>query len=466
MNFKSNNVPNYFAYFALVAWFFVSVQFFKTKKIELAILLTIIGGYLALPVKVVIQLPVVPLNKDNICCIAALIGFCIMKKQKIKVFGQTPLINFFALLLIISPFLTALSNTESLWIGNKAIQGLTLYDGLLTSINQCIYVLVPFVLGRTLFDHYSQQLLLFRFLVGAGLIYSLPMLLEIRISPQLHTWIYGFFPHSFLQQFRKDGFRPVVFLGHGLLVAFFASITVLCAATLIDLKEKIRKFKPSNTLYYLIAVLVMCKSMGALIYGVIATASIRFTSFNLQLLTAKIIAIISVSYPLLCILNLFPHAMILDWAYSSDAERGESLQFRFDNEIRLLNHAKEKIWFGWGSWGRNRVYSQETGEDESITDGEWIITFGQFGWVGYIAQRGLLMLPVFLTSQTLKKTKSNQEKILLVAHALLLSIISVDQIPNSSLSPMTWLIAGGLLGRIELVKSKKPLEPVEHNMKM
>lgn len=61
---------------------------------------------------------------------------------------------------------------------------------------------------------------MFRFLVIAGLIYTVPMLYEIRMSPQLHTIFYGYFPHSFGQQARGGGFRPVVFMGHGLLVGF------------------------------------------------------------------------------------------------------------------------------------------------------------------------------------------------------------------------------------------------------
>ena len=69
-----------------------------------------------------------------------------------------------------------------------------------------------------------------RGLVVAGLIYSLPMLFEVRMSPQLHTWIYGYFPHSFGQQMRDGGFRPVVFIGHGLGVAFFVMTTVVAAA--------------------------------------------------------------------------------------------------------------------------------------------------------------------------------------------------------------------------------------------
>ena len=55
----------------------------------------------------------------------------------------------------------------------------------------------------------------------AGLIYSLPMLLEIRFAPQFSYWFYGYWIELFDQQIRFGGYRPVVFMGHGLVTAFF-----------------------------------------------------------------------------------------------------------------------------------------------------------------------------------------------------------------------------------------------------
>ena len=43
----------------------------------------------------------------------------------------------------------------------------------------------------------SEEIL--RVLIIAGLVYSVPMLFEIRLSPQLHNWIYGYYPSQFVQ---------------------------------------------------------------------------------------------------------------------------------------------------------------------------------------------------------------------------------------------------------------------------
>ena len=56
------------------------------------------------------------------------------------------------------------------------------------------------------------------------------MLFEIRMSPQLHRWLYGYYPFGFITQMRYGGFRPSVFMENGLVCAFFA-MTAMVAAT-------------------------------------------------------------------------------------------------------------------------------------------------------------------------------------------------------------------------------------------
>jgi hypothetical protein len=39
------------------------------------------------------------------------------------------------------------------------------------------------------------------------------------------------------------------------------------------------------------------------------------------------------------------------------------------------------------------IFDQESGEDLSVTGGQCIITIGQFGIIGFLAEFGLLILP-------------------------------------------------------------------------
>ena len=134
-----------------------------------------------------------------------------------------------------------------------------------------------------------------------------------------------------------------------------------------------------------------------------------------------------------------------------DADRAQSLEFRFDQEAILLAHASERFYFGWGRYGRNRVITEAWGQgkDNSVTDGLWIITLGQFGFIGFLAQFLLLVFPIFKAYRCLKYAETYRAKILLAATSLIVAIIAIDQLPNASLSPWSWLLAGSLLGQSE-----------------
>ena len=67
-----------------------------------------------------------------------------------------------------------------------------MYDGL-SSVEMAFITVMPFILGRRVLRTSQSGDDILSIMVIAGLIYSLPMLFEIRFSPQLHFWIYGFY---------------------------------------------------------------------------------------------------------------------------------------------------------------------------------------------------------------------------------------------------------------------------------
>jgi len=129
-----------------------------------------------------------------------------------------------------------------------------------------------------------------------------------------------------------------------------------------------------------------------------------------------------------------------------DEEREESLQFRFLNEDLLLTHAEERPLFGWGLWSRGRVFDAETGADVSTTDGYWVIIIGIAGWAGYLAIFGLLGLPVLRLWLGMLRT-GRPPPVVTSALGLLTAINMIDLLPNATLTPLTWLVAGALLGQ-------------------
>jgi hypothetical protein len=116
-----------------------------------------------------------------------------------------------------------------------------------------------------------------------------------------------------------------------------------------------------------------------------------------------------------------------------------------DNEDKLLAKANEKPFFGWGTWGRNRIYDEVSGRDVSITDGEWIIQFGMFGWLGYISLFGLFATSV-MRARTRVRGPMTEATIVLGGMSLLLAVNVVDLIPNADLLPFTYIMAGSIAG--------------------
>ena len=113
----------------------------------------------------------------------------------------------------------------------------------------------------------------------------------------------------------------------------------------------------------------------------------------------------------------------------------------------------------WGDLDEAEYTTPNSGHDVSVTDGRWIITFGQFGLFGFFAEFGLLALPIFRAAAALKYTEParDNDKVFLAALALILAINIFDLIPDLGLQPWTWLLSGALLGRAEGLSAHKDI---------
>ncbi len=448
-------MPNLVAHLALIVWPMIGIVLFQTRPLVPAILWTVLGGYLLLPVGTEFNFPMIPaFDKSSIPSLTALAGCMLIAGRPLRPAYGLGAPEVLLLAMIVGPVVTSQLNTDALVYGDNVLPGVGTYDALSSIASQFLFLL-PFLLGRQFLRGAPENVEILRVLVIAGLLYSLPMLLEVRLSPQLHKWAYGYFPHSWVQQIREGGFRPVVFLGHGLLVAFFIMTTAVAAAAYWRSGTRLLGVSSGILTGYLAGVLVLCKSLGSLVYGAVLIPLVRFTSQRLQLFAALALVTIALAYPLMRAADLFPTTDIVDMARSISVDRAGSLKFRVENEDRLLAHAWERFYFGWGRFGRNRVYDEETGRDLSVTDGRWIITMGQFGIVGFLAEFGLLALAVVRAAGSLRYAADPNERIALAALALIVAVNIVELLPNASISPWTWLLAGALLGRAEDLRSQR-----------
>ncbi len=450
--------PNWFATLALLSWPVVVIYLYSAKPIQRATLWAILGAQLLLPVNASIKFEMVPsLDKNSIPNLAAL-GCAIVaaKGPSWRFWRGFGAPEGLFMMLLIGPFITSTMNGDTIRIGDITLPGVGEYDGLSAVAAQFIFW-IPYLLGRRLFRSPADAEEILRVLVVAGLLYSLPMLFEIRMSPQLHTWIYGYLPGTFDQEVREGGYRPVVFLGHGLVVAFFTMSTAVSATVLWRNRVKIMRLPPLAVVVYLSAVLLMCKSLGSLIYGAALVPLVGFARPRLQLGAALALTFIALCYPILRANDLVPTDFMLATARSVSTDRADSLKTRFDQERQLLEHASQRFYFGWGRYGRSRVYDEDSGKDISITDGRWIIVLGTFGFFGFLAEFGLLALSVVRAVFAARFAASVRERVNLAALALIVAINLIDLLPNGMISPWICLLSGALLGISESLSTLRGL---------
>jgi hypothetical protein len=146
---------------------------------------------------------------------------------------------------------------------------------------------------------------------------------------------------------------------------------------------------------------------------------------------------------------------MLDAAGSLQEERRGSLGFRFANEDLLLAHARERIFFGWGS-GRNFTRNA-SGEVVTTTDGHWIIVLGVAGAAGFLVCFGVLLWPVILSRRLLRNHEGEVDNGMLAGLAVIIVLVTVDLIPNGLFSSYPYLLAGALTRRLRSTSKSLPV---------
>ena len=444
-------MPNLFAYIVLLGFPLVALLMFHRLPLQKALVWSVLAGHLMLPSATMVNLPVLPvLDRVSIVGLSVFL-LCLIYGRKA---GPPPKDQragrwVFSLMLafaVFGPFLTVAFNRTPLFFGPTMLPGLGPKDAVSLAI-QTFTALVPFWLGlRYLNTREGHRLLLQGFVIGA-LIYTVPVLIELRLSPQLHNWVYGFFQHSFAQHIREGGFRPLVFLDHGLVLGIFLCIG--CLSALVLFKEALRTGQTAFGWFYaalwLLLILFESNNFGALALALGGSVLLLLSGQRLLMVVAGTVAVVVLLYPILRGSGLIPIETVLDLLGRISSDRAGSLGFRLMNEEALLERANLKPLFGWGSWARNQIFDSYTGEMTSVTDGVWIIFIGIYGWLGYIGRFGLLTLPILFYAA--KRSQLGPSRIT-TGLAVVLAVILMDLIPNSALVNYVWLMAGGIAGLV------------------
>lgn len=437
---------NAFSYLMLAGWPVIAAVLFQRLEARQAFIWSILGAYMLLSPLTVISMPVIPdLGKDALSTAAAAL-LAGAAGYRVLALPHGALAKAMILVFLLWPCVTMLGNPEPLTAGTSYRPALTAYDTFSAIVGQA-FMLLPFLAARNVLGAPGSERLMLRALAVGGLAYSLPMLVEVRLSPQINVWIYGYFAHDFIQMIRYGGFRPMVFMAHGLWVALFTFSALASAAALARGQGFGRRMVLA--VLWLGVMLVLCKSMAPILYALAVLPLLLLAPPRLMLAVAAALAATVLVFPVLRLAGLIPVEQVTAAALAVDAERAASLIFRLRNEGVLLERAVEKLWTGWGGYGRNLLVDPVTGAFETIADGRWIITLGVAGLPGYLAEFGLFTLPVLAAW----RTPAARAEPLLASMVLIHAVMLVDLIPNATLTPLTFLMAGLILGRVEQLRA-------------
>src|SRR6185436_10008382 len=124
----------------------------------------------------------------------------------------------------------------------------------------------PYLMGRLYFATPDGLRSLAVGLFAAGVIYAPLCLWEIRMSPQLHAWFYGVHQHEWVQTLRGGGYRPMVFMHHGLMLGLWMTAASIVGIVLwrAEVVRKVLGVPLPIAVPMLLVTTVFCKSFGSL----------------------------------------------------------------------------------------------------------------------------------------------------------------------------------------------------------
>jgi hypothetical protein len=431
-------------YIALIGWLLFGIITFSSRPPQKTIILLILGAFLFLPMSSIKIHGLPPgLNKTTVVAFAIFSGE-ILSGVKAKF----PLKNsFYDLPNIIYCFVVPLASSLS--------NGLGLYDGVSDIVTRVFTWGVFFWAGRRYFGTPSSMRALTTAMMIGGLIYIPFILFELRMSPMLHKKIYGFFSGSFHQAIRYGGYRPVVFMPHGLVVSIWISATTTITFWLWRTKEITKAWKLPASLAWVALVVstVLCKSANGIIFMFLGI--ITYFIFN-RTHSSKPLRWLLLIIPIYFYLRLSGVISVAQigtfMARYIDPERLDSLLVRVSQEDFFGARALLHPLFGWGWMDRAWPVDQATGAKlVQVVDSIWIITFGSSGFLGLAScylSLGLGPLLVLAGSKKYKRPNESNTQPYAI-DAVILSIVVafflIDSMMNSALPPIIILCSGALV---------------------
>ena len=422
---------NLVGFILLWGWTPVAVALRAVLNPRTGTVLVAMLGWMFLP-QAGFKIPGVPLtatNKMGVMALSMLLAAAVYDQAKFARF-RFSLIDLAAVGWLVAPLVTG------------AMVGAAWEEAVGFTLQHATVWVVPYFVGRIVLSESGSLRSVLWVVVVCAAAYAPLCWIEMRFSPQLHNWAYGFQQQAFVQARRGDGFRPMVFMQHGLAVALFMSMGTVAAFALWMSETKRARLHAGLAAVVLGATLVGCKSFGAMALG----------AGGIGVLLAC--RALNATWPL-ALLALVPMVYVVartagGWSgeelvslVSMLSDRDESLGVRLRSEASV-----------WEALGPNRLFGvlrfslfKDIDEGTSVfADGLWLIALNRTGIVGLCVLFGLMVLPSLAALRRVAGQGGQWvERVPVVGAVYLAIMMSFDNLANCMFNPLMGLVLGGLV---------------------
>jgi hypothetical protein len=424
----------------LFGWVPFTVILFFHLKPHRAVLISVIGGWLLLPMTGYNVPGIPPYTKYAAISLGLVLGGC-LSGEHFKADFKWRLYDLPMVLWCLAPIPTSLTNH------------LGLYDGISSTYSQIVSWGIPYLAGRIYFkDNEALRDLCLGIVIG-GTAYALLCLYEIRMSPRLSREFYGFFAHDWRQHHRYGGWRPIVFMQHGLMVAVWMAASATAAFWLWRSRavEQIKGIPMGWIAVILFVTAVLCKTASgwfALAIGCGGYFIYRHFQGNLLFVLLLLVVPLYIGVRISGTVPMDDVVMLASKIF--DEERIGSLAIRLVQEDLFVVRTLESPLFGWGGYSRGWPVDPDTGKKlVGMVDSLWVITFSSRGFFGITTLIiGMLIGPWTVLRATANGSiqKEKMPNILAAMLSLIVILFMIDSLFNAMINPIYIMCSGALVG--------------------
>ena len=484
---------------ALIIWIPCVAMMFSSLRPMRAVALAYLIGWLLLPVYEINIKGFWDIDKVIATNFGVMAGIFLFCPQAVRQYRFHPA-DALLVLYCFASFIASIDND------------LGLHDGVSRFCQEFFFFGAPYVAGRLFIRRREDITDVARLIVVASAVYAMLAVWEWKMSPKIATTIYDVeFVHSWAQHRRWGFFRPILFFSHALgLGVFFAWTSflgvwlyragelrraiavppwVIALAPMILLPASLRLgveiavvagalcvcwiglilYTAFSTPHAVKSIMLPCWAMIAASIGGLAALLLvgPGTIFVLgcgmlwfgDLMRTRFVPLLPVLFAVFWMGARYTNTTDGQWLISlvaSFSDRDKSLTYRIDAETVTIEHSRERALFGWGTWGRNRVYD-ESGNKEVSLDGLWLNTVSATGLFGLTMFFLWWCWPLLIAVDVHRYIRGDPA---IEAVLVAISLQAMNFLFNDFLDPMLTLMSGFLITALAATRFRAKNPPI------